>query len=674
MLDQPSQLVQASLIAEQIGVSAGQPFTVGLFLTIAPDWHVYWKNPGDSGLPTLMDWDLPSGFKAEPMQWPTPERIVTQGLTSYGYSNQILLPVRITPPSYLRLGTTVTLHATVHWLACKVECVPGTARLGLSLSVVPSVRVGKGPQAALFGAAQARMPAIDPRVRFSAKENARHVRLMATGLAVTKPQNVVFYPDTPGVIQDTGVQAAVMDGAAELRLDRQGSPGPLERLTGILLLDDTPGQQKALLVDVPVAVDAGASGGVGLLGGVLAAIALGLVGGLLLNLMPCVLPVISIKVMSLARQAGGEGPHAARNGLIFGLGVLVSFWIIAAILITLRAGGRLLGWGFQLQNPVVVIIASVVFFLIGLNLFGVFEVGAVFTRLGSARSQGAVGAFFSGLLATAVATPCTAPFMGVAVGYALSHSSAAAFGVFTALGIGMAAPYVMLSAFPVLLARLPKPGAWMQTLRQILGFPMMAAVIWMVFVLAGLASMGGVVALLAGMLVAGIGAWVWGTWGTVSHSTRARVAAGIAGIALVIAGPAGAMGFAGSAQVGVAVSTGYWQPWSAQKVKDLTEEGRPILIDFTARWCLTCQVNERVALENAAVKKRLSELGVATLRADWTDQDPAIAGALEGYGRASVPLYVLYIPGAPAPVLLPEILTPGVVLGALDQVGKNPSP
>jgi len=671
--DQPAKVVQASLIAEHVGIQAGKPFVVGLLLTMAPDWHVYWKNPGDAGLPTSISWDLPDGFVADPIQWPIPERIVTQGLTSYGYSVQILLPVRITPPFSLRTGYTVTLRADVHWLACRVECIPGAARLLLSLPVTAGVRVG--PQAGLFADALARLPSTDPAARLVATTQGNGVRLSARGLTDAFTREVSFYPDKQGMIQETGVRATLTnDGAAELSLERPPSAGGLTRLTGLLVMGVAGTQQHALVVDVPVSADSRSVVGSGHLSGLLAAIALGFIGGLLLNLMPCVLPVISLKVMSLVRQGGGEGRHAARNGLIFGLGVLVSFWIIASVLIALRAGGRLLGWGFQLQNPIVVVVASVIFFLIGLNLFGVFEVGAVLTRMGRARTEGVAGAFFSGFFATVVATPCTAPFMGIAVGYALSHSPMAALGVFTALALGMAAPYVLLSAFPGLLARLPKPGAWMQTVRQVLGFPMMAAVIWMVFVLTGLAGSSAVIALLAGMLVAGVGAWIWGTWGALSRPTPARVAAGVLALALAVGGPAGALGFMGKAQPAAVVSSGPWQPWSADKVVELRGQGKAVLIDFTARWCLTCQVNERVALENRAVKARLAELQVATLRADWTDQDPAIASALEGYGRASVPLYVLYIPGASAPVLLPEILTPGGVLGALDKIGEDSSP
>ena len=351
--------------------------------------------------------------------------------------------------------------------------------------------------------------------------------------------------------------------------------------------------------------------------------------------------------------------------------MLVSFWIVAGVLVGLRAGGRLLGWGFQFQDPAVVSVTGVLFFLIGLNLFGVFDVGTFLTRLGgNLRVSGGAASFLNGMFATAVATPCTAPFMGAAIGYALSHSVGASFGVFSALALGMASPFLLLSAIPRLVARLPKPGPWMETLRQVMAFPMMAAAVWMASVLAALTGSAGVILLLGAMLAAGLGAWIWGRWGTLVRPAATRAVAGAVAVLLVAGGTVGAVGFlprgtASGTEVTASAAKAAWEPWSAERLDQLRSRGTPVFVDFTARWCLTCQVNERVALDNPAVRRRFAEAGIATLRADWTDANDAISRALAGFGRASVPLYVYYPAGGKDPVILPELLTPGIVLAAL---------
>jgi thiol:disulfide interchange protein len=417
----------------------------------------------------------------------------------------------------------------------------------------------------------------------------------------------------------------------------------------------------------------------------LLALALAFLGGLILNLMPCVLPVVSLKALALVKPSGaGEGKRLAR-GLSYAAGVVASFWAIAALLLALRSGGSALGWGFQLQAPGFVALAALAFFLIGLNLFGVYELGSSLTRLGSigsAAGGGRASSFLSGLFATAVATPCTAPFMGVALGYALSHDAASALGVFTALGIGMASPIIALSALPALGRRLPKPGAWMSTFRQALGFPMMAAALWMAYVLSGQEGGEALTGLLAGMLAAAVGAWAWGTWGGMDRPRRARIAAALAALVLLVLGAALALGAlrrggkatplggllpASSSRAAAESADGFWLPWSEEAVAELRKGGHPVFVDFSARWCLSCEVNEAVALADGKVRARFARLGVVALKADWTNRDERIASALEGLGRASVPLYALYVPGKAAPVILPELLSPAIVLSSLDE-------
>ena len=438
------------------------------------------------------------------------------------------------------------------------------------------------------------------------------------------------------------------------------------------------------------------------LGGLALALLLAFAGGLILNLMPCVLPVLSIKALALTRRSP-EGGRPVFQGLSFTAGVLVSFWILAGLLLALRAGGTAVGWGFQLQNQAFVAVAAIAFFLIGLNLFGVFDIGLSLSRLGGAgsghagrgtdrRRRGAVASsFLGGLLATAVATPCTAPFMGAALGYALlqdayagpTAGAAASLGVFTALGLGLAAPLLCISALPGLARRLPKAGVWTAVLRQALGFPMMASVVWMAFVLSGLGGPAALVSLLEGLLTAAIGAWAWGRWGRPDMPAGVRILAAVLALALVSGALAWSMRAVVPSMEGAraggqssAASTGlrrlepadaFWQPWSEAASADLRGKGVPVFVDFTAAWCLSCQVNDSVALGGRKVRERFSELGVRALKADWTSKDDGISRALADLGRASVPLYVLYVPGKAEPLILPEILNQAIVLRYLDE-------
>jgi thiol:disulfide interchange protein len=680
-------VVTAGLVAAAPSVHPGQPFVVALHLRMEPDWHVYWRNPGDSGLPTDIQWELPQGFTAGRIAWPIPEKIETQGLVSYGYSGEIYLPVQIVPPASLPLGRTVTLRARASWLACRIECIPGSAMLSLSLPVTAAPDSAGNAEAGTSAAqsiasAYARVPRRDPSIVYEARADDRSITLLARNLKVPSAGSAAFYPYSAGSIRDIAPQVIVPDPAGlSLRISRAAGSVLADRLSGVLVVSDSQ-STRGIEVDVPIAGAAGTAPGTGApqggAAGLLIVLALAFAGGILLNLMPCVLPVVSLKVMSLLRTTGDGRKSGLRHGLLFTAGVLAAFWAVAGMLLALRAAGQLIGWGFQFQEPAIVAATASLFLLIALNLFGVFPIGVSLTRLGGRHSSGNAAAFLSGVFAVVVATPCTAPFMASAVGYALSRPAPVALGIFSALGLGMAAPFLLLSAAPGLLPRLPKPGPWMETLRQILGFPMLAAVVWMLFVLAGLAGASAVIAALAGLLLAGMGAWVWGRWGALARPRRVRIAAGAIALALVLGGSGfaalSARGAAGSVavasgaaggEIAPARPSGAWQPWSPALVERLRAEGVPVFIDFTARWCLSCQVNEQIALRNAGVERRFRELGVATLVADWTDRNDDIARALGSYGRAGVPLYVLYQPGAADPRFLPELLTPGIVIAAL---------
>ena len=659
--------VEARLAVEALSIQPGKPFSVALVLSMDPEWHTYWKNPGDSGLPTTLEWTLPPGFSAGPLEWPVPQRFVTDGLVTYGYSGRVLLITEITPPKQLPPDAALKLAARAGWLACRVECVPGKAELSVSLPVQPGDPAADARWKGELGTTRSRLPVPGAPADYSAAADARAVTITGARSPAANGEQLLFYPDAPGEIRVSAPQQSTGDGKSlRLRMEREAGSGALQRLTGLLVAAG-PGGTRAIELDIPVAVLR--SNGLGFI----AALLLAFAGGLILNLMPCVLPVISLKVLSFVRHGGEQGRTAARQGLLFALGVLVSFWFVAGVLVALRSGGRLLGWGFQFQDPVVVLVTAVLFFLIGLNLFGVFEIGTALTRLGGA-GRGRAGSFFSGIFAAAVATPCTAPFMGVAMGYALTHSLAASFGVFSALALGMAAPYVVLSVVPGLVSRLPKPGPWMETFRQVMAFPMMAAVIWLVSVMAALSGPQSVVLLLGALLISGLGAWAWGRWGALSRAASVRVFAGLTAVLLAAGGTALAAVLVprpepGSAQTVAqtvpAAAQSRWEPWSQARLDELRQKGTPVFLDFTARWCLSCQVNEKVALDSPAVAKGFDQAGIATLRADWTDSSDAIARALAGFGRASVPLYVFYPAGGKEPVILPEILTPGIVLQAI---------
>ena len=684
--EEPSH-VKVSLIPEVRTIAPGAPFSVAVVLKMDPRWHTYWINPGDSGAPTEIKWNLPPGFEAGPIEWPHPERIEVPPLVSFGYEGEAALLVRITPPPKLKMGERITLAAHVNWLECEELCLPGESPVTAVVTTGPDVE-NDANQARFFSEARARLPLDSADWSFAASPGDGLIRLTATPPSWLKEPvaEALFFPETPGQFSNGRSRWDRAGGGyvTDLPLSDE-STAPVRRLTGVLVSKSGwrgSGSERAIRVDAQITGNAGplaasaASGGPGLAG----AIGLAFIGGLILNLMPCVFPVLSIKVLSLVGQADAPMGARMRNAGAYTLGVLVAFWTLAGLLIALRAGGEQLGWGFQLQSPPVIAGLASLFFLMALNLFGVFEVGLSLTRLGEKSAgktgEGSGASFSSGLLATIVATPCTAPFMGSALGFALTQPAPAALAIFTSLGVGMAAPFVALAASPRLLRFLPRPGAWMETMKQALGFLLAATVVWLAWVLGQQTGSDGIAILLAALVVQAVGAWVLGKWAVLSRSAAVRTAAGIVAAVLIVGGAAAAVKLAGTelAVTGgrptrqAAVTEG-WEPYSEARVSELRAAGRPVFVDFGAAWCLTCQVNERVALSAAAVLAKFQEKNVATLKADWTSRDPAITEALTKLGRSGVPTYVIYAkdPSAP-PRLLPEVLTPTLVIDALDKL------
>ena len=677
--------VEAELVSERASAQPGRSFTVGLKLRMAEHWHTYWKNPGDSGLPTRIQWLLPDGWKAGGIQWPYPKKLPVGPLMNYGYEDEVVLLAELTPPASATPGT-YPLKAKAEWLVCKDVCIPEKGELDLAMPVAAGEGAFNPRFQAHIDRARNMLPVAATGWKFdSAIQGGKLVVRMVPPAGSSVPARLAFFPDREQLIEPAAPQKVTRDGNGvriEMKL-ADPPPAVLQSVTGVAVSEeDWPGlAKKAIEVNAPVAASLGAAvagsspsapraeDGVG--GSVLAALAFALLGGILLNLMPCVFPVLGIKVMGFVEHAHGDARAMRIQGSLFAVGVVCSFLALAAIMLALRAGGTQLGWGFQLQSPVVVTLLATLFFVLALNLSGVFEWGAFaqsMTSNVSARGRYA-DAFLAGVLASVVATPCTAPFMGAAVGFTLTQSAASALAVFAVLGVGMALPVLLLALFPGLLKRLPRPGAWMDTFKQVLAFPLYATAAWLTWVLGAQAGNDAVLALLAGLVLIAMAAWMYGRW---EHSpgTWRVVVAGIlaaAGVAVAWPGPAGSPPGA-SAPAAARAGELSWQEWSPEKVAALTAEGRTVFVDFTAAWCVTCQVNKRIALHNSAVVREFAARGVVALRADWTRMDPRITEALSALGRNALPVYALYFPGESAPRLLPEILTPSLVLAELSRL------
>jgi thiol:disulfide interchange protein DsbD len=666
-----SKNVQASLLSEHAAVQPGQALTLGLRLEMADGWHTYWKNPADSGLPTKLTWTLPPGFTAEALQWPHPERIEAPPLMSYGYNDEVLLPVTVRAPADLAPGRSVRLAARADWLECKEICLPGKADLEITLPVEAATRPSE--HAARFAKTRALLPgdgsAWKPRALSVPK------RLVLAFSPQAAPTEAYFFVDRPQVVEYAEPQKLfrTADGFTLELTPAVNGPAP-ERLSGVLVAVTASGTQ-AVAVDAAVETAASAPAGAEVVtrsgGSVWAPMGAAFLGGLLLNLMPCVLPVLSLKVLGFVRQAGDRAVW--RHGLAFTAGVVLSFWALAGLMLALRAGGESIGWGFQLQSPGFVAVLALLFLLIALNLLGVFEVGMSLVGAGSGTLQGASGlasSFWSGLLATVVATPCTAPFMGSALGFSLGQPGLRTLLVFTALGLGMSAPYLLLSASPRLLRFVPRPGPWMTRFKEVLAVPMLATVVFLAWLLGQQTGVDGMAWLLAAFIPVSLGAWIYGRASQAALEGRPHRGRFAWAGALVLAGVALALVRATvpvAAAPAAADALG-WEPFSIERRDALRAQGTPVFIDFTASWCLSCQVNERVALDTPAVRAKLREHGVVLLKADWTRRDDRITEALASYGRQGVPLYVLYGRDKDAPPrLLPEVLTPGIVVNALDE-------
>lgn len=669
----PSPYSEAALVSEAASVAPGDSFTVALVLTQDSGWHSYWLNGGDAGQPTTIEWDLPEGVTAGDLRFPVPETIEIGGLVSYGYEDEVALLATVTVDEEF-VGREIALTGSADWLICADICLPASAE------VQTIVAVGAGELAEEAGRFQAWREHLPMDARGWTTEaiptaEGFDLRVIPAPGWAGSMEGAYFFPLDSGVIDYAAPQPLSRDGEAYvLALDGSGIADTPSTLSGILALPEgetLDGAHRGLEVRAPVPQIAAASGaGRGEVGSLWVALLLALGGGLLLNLMPCVFPILSIKILGFAQ--GHDDATMRRHGLLFGAGVLVSFLVLAGALLALRGAGEAVGWGFQLQSPPVIAALAVLMTGLALWMLGVVEFGG--RLMGAAaqadRREGAGGAFLSGVLATLVATPCTAPFMGAALGWALVQPAAAALGVFATLGVGMALPYVLLSFFPAWLQRLPTPGPWMETLKQALAFPLFLTAVWLVWTFGAQTGINGAGALLAALVLVGLAAWVVGRWPGATASGAARLAT--RGLAVLALGGAIALTVYGSQQTASAGTTasGAWAPFDPAEVQSLVAAGEPVFVDFTATWCLTCQANKASTLRTDAVERAFQDRGVHLFVADWTRRDDDITAALDALGRSGVPVYALYPGGGADPVLLPEVLTPGVVLDALDGVSS----
>lgn len=688
------------LISEAERIAPGHPFLVAVHFKLQPKWHIYWRNAGDAGLAPIIKWELPEGFSAGEILWPYPHRVPFGEFVNFGYEDETQFLVEITPPKNLTIDRPVTLKAQVDYLICKDICIPQNGSVSLELPVsgqsMPNVEM-----VARFARARSELPLPQAgwEVEAGIQDTTLNILVRAPQWFTGEIKTLEFFPYEEDYLHNAGNQKTeILEDSWLLKVPLSGMrDADPEKISGVLVSDSGwrgSGSEKGLAIEADVRADFEVPSASANWGDLLFAIGGAIAGGIILNLMPCVLPVLSIKILGFVQQAGEDSRESFKHGLTFALGVLVSFWVLAGALLLLRAGGEQLGWGFQLQSPTFLIILSIFLFLFGLNLFGVFEVGTSLTSVGqgSASKSGHFGSFMTGVTATVVATPCTAPFMGTALGYAISQPAWVSMLIFTALGAGMALPYVILASAPGLLKFVPKPGPWMESLKQFMGFLLMATVIWLAWVLGVQAGTDAVINLMVTLLIISFGAWVLGRWGDFTKTKTVRLTAWIIAIAVILIGSgyslpiwngidnldAEVSNTAAGLAIDGAVQQGKlsWEPYSAELVASLRREGKPVFIDFTAKWCISCQWNKKVALGNASVQNKFLETGVTPVIADWTKRDERITRALAEFGRNSVPLYVLYSGDRnQEPVILPEVLTPGIVLDALDKLSsaKNKS-
>ncbi|MCA3280840.1 MAG: thioredoxin family protein [Roseomonas sp.] len=648
---QESPRARVTLVADRLAVAPGEAFQLALRLRLAPRWHSYWRHAGDAGAPTEIALTLPEGSQAGAIAWPAPQAIPFGPLMSFGYYGEVVLPIRITPPTGLRAGDVFSITAQATWLVCDDVCIPeeGSFQLDLPVAAVAQPNPALTP---LFEAAAAALPRPSPwQASASIQGDALRLRLTGPGLGRESLKDALFIPSTPALLDHPAPQR-LTQGAdwLELTLKRAERPEAHRQLEGVLLLTDQGGRRLGYDISSPLLP------GVALLP-LWQALVFALIGGVILNLMPCVFPVLAMKAMALARLGGAARAAVRLEAAAYTAGAVVSFTALAGLLLALRGAGMALGWGFQFTSPVFVLAIAWLMLAVGLNLSGVFALGGPIGAGGHIAARGGLlGSFATGALAVLVASPCTAPFMAAAIGAALVMPAPATFAVFAALGLGLAAPTLILALAPGLARKLPRPGPWMEKLRRIMAWPMYGAGLWLVSVLWAQSGWLGVALALAGGLGLALGAWMLGK-AQRDGRRGAQLGAVLGALALLIALP---FGLTAAPPPPAAAETA--ESWNPARVEALRAQGKGVFLNVTAAWCITCQVNERIALRRDAVEVAMAARGIVYLKADWTRGDPAITALLRAHGREGVPLYLFWPPGGGEAVILPEVLTEAMVL------------
>jgi thiol:disulfide interchange protein len=684
---QGKQLVRAELLADTTAVVAGKPFAVGLLLRTAPGWHTYWKFSGDAGLPTELKWKLPPAWKIGDIQWPIPLKTIDPGdIETYGYENEVLLMQEITPPSKID-DSSAKLSTEANWLVCEKICIPGSATLQLGL---PVASTSQPANTEVFTRYRRLLPQNLPGSDVARADWSRvgsDLRLKITSETLAKYPAVDFFPlpQQETIVGHPAVQSR-NNNEIVFRIPIESAPKNLSSMAGLVVFAQQPNADDRAAWQIPSA-PAGAQTGLSAslsarpapARGIFAFLLFGFLGGVLLNLMPCVLPVISLKIFGFIQQAGQSRQKILRSGIAFAVGIFAWFIALAILLIALKGAGGDVTWGgFQFTSPYFVLVLSVIVLVFALNLFGVFEISlpqsVTRSLLSTSERKDLLGSFFQGVFATVLATPCTAPFLGTALGFAFTQSAAIILAMFIAIAAGMSAPYLLLSAQPAWLRFLPRPGAWMLHVKQFMGFLLLATLLFLLYVLGAQRGLEGAIWASCFLLVISVACWMKGAFVVPTASAVKRIVVFVLMLLFVIGS---GVYFIGdkfqSAKIASADSQirGGWQPFTPERLQTELEQGRTVFVDFTAAWCLTCKFNEASVLEARDVREAFQRHGIVKLKADWTNGDPVITKLLKQFGRPGVPLYVLYPAKNEEPIVFPELLTKSMILEKLETVARR---
>ncbi len=665
------ELVQASLLADTSAIVPGKPFTAGLLLKMVPGWHTYWQYPGDAGIPTELKWNLPNDWKVGPIEWPIPLKLDEPGdIQIYGYHDEVLLMMQVTPPAKIA-EKSIHLAGDADWLVCEKICIPGNGKVQLDLPVVDSAAPANQE---IFAKFRAQLPKPLPpesgaALRWSRTAKEFRLTIADKNLAANPALDFFPLPETPTVIGHPKREAAA-DGSVAFVIPIENADAKLQSLPGLLAFDHQAWSLGASPVAAPTAETIAAPAN-----SLLKFLLFGFIGGFILNLMPCVLPVISLKIFGFIQHAGDSRGKIFGNGLAFSLGIFAWFLGLALLMIGLKAAGHQITWAFQFTNPFFVVAMSAVVLVFALNLFGVFEItlpaAANSGLLGWSSREGYAGSFFQGVFATVLATPCTAPFLGSALGFAFAASAGVILLMFVAIAAGMSAPYLLLTAQPAWLKFLPRPGAWMVAVKQFMGFLLIATLLFLLWILGAERGPEAMVWTGAFLLALSIACWMKGAFLLPGASAVRRGVVFALMLLLVLGSGWYFIGekFRATQTAGPSLTKSDWVAFTPERLQSELAQGHSVFLDFTAAWCITCKFNEASVLETASVREAFERAGVVKMKADWTNADPVITKTLQQFGRVGVPLYVLYPAGnAKEPIVLPELLTQALVLDHLQSV------